>query len=240
MFLNVPLMLRNPVLVTDTGSPNIVCEKERQNPEVEQPCFLELIFTLDIISSDSRSQKCQKLIFEVDIYTEFLVMTFQFTNVPTTFMDLMNMTFQLYLDPFVVVFIDDILIYSKSEKNHDQHLRIVCKLYEKRNFMPSLANANSGYEKWDFWVTNWKPLNNVTKILLVIRKRILKDSPSVNKITIKECYNCTEKTVTWLELLKDYDLIIGYHSGKANVVADALIQKSLIVLKAMNTCFTLE
>jgi hypothetical protein len=54
---------------------------------------------------------------------EFLVLPFGLTDAPTLFMDLMNRVFQPYLDNFVVVFIDDILVYSKSYEEHEQHLR---------------------------------------------------------------------------------------------------------------------
>jgi hypothetical protein len=54
---------------------------------------------------------------------EFLVLPFGLTNAPTLFMDLMNRVFQPYLDNFVVVFINDILVYSKSYEEHEQHLR---------------------------------------------------------------------------------------------------------------------
>ena len=52
-------------------------------------------------------------------------MPFGLTNAPTTLMDLMHRVFQPYLDRFIVVCIDDILIYSKSEEEHEGHLRIV-------------------------------------------------------------------------------------------------------------------
>ena len=52
---------------------------------------------------------------------EFLVMSFGLTNAPAGFMDLMNMVFHEYLDSFIIVFIDDILIYSKTKEEHEQH-----------------------------------------------------------------------------------------------------------------------
>ena len=58
---------------------------------------------------------------------EFLVMPFGLTNAHAAFMDLMNRVFQQYLDRFVIVFIDDILVYSKSKSEHVQHLTLVLK-----------------------------------------------------------------------------------------------------------------
>ena len=59
---------------------------------------------------------------------KFTVMPFGLTNVPVTFMDLMHRVFQPYLDQFVVVFLDDILIYSQFEEEHEDRLRIILQV----------------------------------------------------------------------------------------------------------------
>jgi hypothetical protein len=82
---------------------------------------------------------------------EFTVMSFGLTNAPAFFMNLMNKVFMEELDKFVVVFIDDILIYSKSREDHKRHHRIVLgklrahQLYAKLN-------------KCEFWLENVTPL----------------------------------------------------------------------------------
>ncbi|KAH9671101.1 hypothetical protein KPL70_017221 [Citrus sinensis] len=76
---------------------------------------------------------------------EFLVMPFGLTNALAAFMDLMNRIFQPYFDQFVIVFIDDILVYSKSKEEHETHLRIVLEtLREKKLY--------AKFKKCEFWL----------------------------------------------------------------------------------------
>ena len=62
---------------------------------------------------------------------EFLIIPFGLTNAPTNFMDLMNHVFRSYVDQFFVVFINDILMYSKDRENHDTHFRVVLETLRK-------------------------------------------------------------------------------------------------------------
>ena len=74
---------------------------------------------------------------------EFVIMPFRLTNVLVVFMCLMNNVMHKYLDKFVVVFIDDILKYLKSEEEHKEHLKKNCKSYEIINSLQSLVNVIS-------------------------------------------------------------------------------------------------
>jgi len=76
---------------------------------------------------------------------EFLVLPFGLTNAPAYFMDLMNRVFHPYLDKFVVVFIDDILVYSKSKEEHAEHLRIVLSTLTRHKLYAK-------FKKCDFWM----------------------------------------------------------------------------------------
>ncbi|KAL4026129.1 hypothetical protein IC575_014553 [Cucumis melo] len=70
-------------------------------------------------------------------------MPFGLTNAPAVFMDLMNRIFHRYLDQFVIVFIDDILVYSVDRESHEEHLRIVLRLYVKTAYTLSSRNVSS-------------------------------------------------------------------------------------------------
>ncbi|KAG8479786.1 hypothetical protein CXB51_029317 [Gossypium anomalum] len=308
---------------------------------------------------------------------EFLVMPFGLTNAPAVFMDLMNRIFRPYLDKFVVVFIDDILVYSRDEEEHVEHLRTVLQILREKQLYAK-------FSKCEFWlrevgflghivsgegirvdpskisaIVNWSPPKNVSEVrsflglagyyqrfvqgfsmiaspmTRLLQKDVkfewtdecqqsfnrLKDlltkapvlvQPEPGKEFViysdaslnglgcvlmqegkviayasrqlkphernypvhdlelaaivfalkiwrhylygEKChiytdhkslkYLMTQKNLNlrqrrWLELIKDYDLIIDYHPGKANVVADALSRKFLFALRAMNTRLSL-
>ena len=62
---------------------------------------------------------------------EFFVMSFGLTNTPVAFIDLMNRVFREYLDSFVIVFINDIVIYSNTREQHEQHFRMTLQVLRK-------------------------------------------------------------------------------------------------------------
>nr|ABA97826.1 retrotransposon protein, putative, Ty3-gypsy subclass [Oryza sativa Japonica Group] len=244
---------------------------------------------------------------------ECTVISFGLTNAPAFFMNLMNKVFMEFLDKFVVVFIDDILIYSKSEEEHEQHLLLVLEklkehqLYAKfsyyRRFIENFsriarpmtqllkkdekfkwtAECDKSFEELkkrlvsapvlilpdqtkDFQVycdasrhglgcvlmqdgrvvayasrqlrphegnypTHDLELAAVVHALKIWRQYLIGnhcevyiDHKSLKYIFTQPDLNLRQRR--WLELIKDYDMSIHYHPGKANVVADALSRKS--------------
>ncbi|RVW70653.1 Retrovirus-related Pol polyprotein from transposon 17.6 [Vitis vinifera] len=171
---------------------------------------------------------------------EFLVMPFGLTNAPAAFMDLMNRVFKPYLDQFVVVFIDDILVYSRSREEHEGHLSIVLQTLRDKQLYAKLKKCEFWLDRISFLghvvsndgisvdpgkvdaVANWRRPSTVTEIrsflgLAGYYRRFIEGFSKIalplTKLTQKE-----------------------YHPGKANVVADALSRKSVGTLAAIRGC----
>ena len=109
-------------------------------------------------------------------------MPFRLTNAPAAFMDLMNRVFRLYVDQFVVVFIDEILVYLKDREDHDLHLRVVLETLRNERLYAKLSTCEFWMRELSFLghivseegirvdlkkievIIEWKPPRNVTKV----------------------------------------------------------------------------
>ncbi|GJS01963.1 putative reverse transcriptase domain-containing protein [Tanacetum coccineum] len=119
-----------------------------------------------------REQDISKTAFRTRYgHYEFLVMPFGLTNAPAVFMDLMNRIFHEYLDKFVIVFIDDILVYSKSEEEHERHLRIVLEILRHKKLYAK-------FSKCEFWLQQVAFLGHI-----VSADGIIMDPSKVEAIT---------------------------------------------------------
>ncbi|KAH0665088.1 hypothetical protein KY285_026294 [Solanum tuberosum] len=223
---------------------------------------------------------------------EFLVMFFGLTNAPAIFMNLMNRVFKPYLDMFFIVFINDILIYSRNEEDHASHLKIVLQTLKDRELYAKFYKCKFWLESVAFLghivsgerikvdtqkieaVQNWpRPISptdirsflglvgdykicrgvliyfihfdqvnsediNSLKLngkviaytsrqlkLYGVHVEVFTDHKSLQYVFTQKELNVKQRM--WLELLKDYDMSIFYHSGKANVVDDALSRLSM-------------
>ncbi|KAL2317625.1 hypothetical protein Fmac_031501 [Flemingia macrophylla] len=101
---------------------------------------------------------------------EYQVMPFGVTNAPVVFMDYMNKIFHPFLDYFVVVFLDDILVYSKNHTEHEEHLRIVLQILKNKQLYAKLS-------KCEFWLEEVKFLGHV-----ISKKGISVDSSKVEAV----------------------------------------------------------
>ncbi|GJR70312.1 putative reverse transcriptase domain-containing protein [Tanacetum coccineum] len=114
---------------------------------------------IDLRSGYHQLRVCEEDILKTAFRTryghyEFQVMSFGLTNAPAVFMDLMNRGCKPYLDRFVIVFIDDILIYSKSRKEHEGHLKLILNLLKKEELYAK-------FSKYEFWLSKVQFLGHV-------------------------------------------------------------------------------
>ncbi|GJT55970.1 putative reverse transcriptase domain-containing protein [Tanacetum coccineum] len=159
-------------------------------------------------------------------------MPFELTNAPAVFMDLMNRVCRPYLDKFVIVFIDDILIYSKTKEEHDAHLRLILELLKEEELYSKFSKCLAGYYRrfiegfskivWPMMKLTQKSVKfnwgekEETSFQTLKQKRSIDAEGEGHSL----CISLTQ------ELLSCYDFELRYHPGKANVVADALSRKN--------------
>ncbi|GJT62424.1 putative reverse transcriptase domain-containing protein [Tanacetum coccineum] len=181
---------------------------------------------------------------------EFTVMPFGLINAPAVFIDLMNRVCKLYLDKFVIVFIDDILVYSISKKEHEIHLKLVLELLKKESLFAK-------FSKCDFWLQEVHFLGHVansngihvdpSKIEAIVKPltsltqknqkyewgveqeeafHTLKDN--LCNTPILSLHNGAEDFVVYCDASNQGLGCVLMQRGKANVVADALSKKERV------------
>ncbi|GJR52264.1 putative reverse transcriptase domain-containing protein [Tanacetum coccineum] len=181
---------------------------------------------------------------------EFQVMSFGLTNAPAMFMDLMNRVCKPYLDKFVIAFIDDILIYSKSKKEHEEHLRQILKLLKKEELYSRWPAKIEFYQDWasqkpyqrftNFWALpvssllgriNKKLSFNVETEAVQCHNPGLHEGSedlSLTAMLRRRAWGCSVRSKN-LEALSEWLCVtifkIRYHQGKAMLLLDALSRK---------------
>ncbi|GJT03304.1 putative reverse transcriptase domain-containing protein [Tanacetum coccineum] len=188
---------------------------------------------------DLRSSYHQLKVHEEDIpktafrthygHYEFQVILFGLTNTPAIFMDLINQVCKPYLDRLVIVFIDDILIYSKSRKEHEGNLKLILMLLKKDELYAKFSKCKfllskvheKNYTTHDldlgavvFPLKMWRHYLYGTKCVVFTNHKSLQHILDPKELNMRQR--------RWLKLLRDYDCEIRYHPRKANVVVDAL------------------
>nr|GEW94066.1 reverse transcriptase domain-containing protein [Tanacetum cinerariifolium] len=224
-----------------------------------QKCMLKgfHVFLAHVTTKETKDKSGEKRLEDVPIIQDFLeVMPFGLTNTPAVFIDLMNWVCKPYLDKFVIVFIDDILIYWKNKEEHKEHLKLILELLKKEELYAK-------FSKCEFWilktlkdklcsapilalpqgVENFIVYCDASHKGLVVfalkfwrhylyrtKCMVFTDHKSLQHILDQKELNMRQHH--WLELLSDYDCKNRYYAGKANVVADALSRKERTQIEA--------
>ncbi|GJX45186.1 putative reverse transcriptase domain-containing protein [Tanacetum coccineum] len=197
---------------------------------------------LNKLTIDLRSGYHQLRVHEDDIpktafktrygHFEFTVMPFGLTNIPAVFMDLMNRVCRPYLDKFVIVFIDDILIYSKTREDHLREVQFLGHVINGNGIHvdPSKIEAIKNWkaprtptEEWAFQTLKDK-LCNAPVLALPDGSKDFVVYCDASGIGLG-CVLMQRGKRRSMEFFSDYDCEIRYNPGKANVVDDALSRK---------------
>nr|GEV46505.1 putative reverse transcriptase domain-containing protein [Tanacetum cinerariifolium] len=175
---------------------------------------------------------------------EFTLMPFGLTNAPAVFMDLMIRVCRPYLDKFMIVFIDDILIYSKTQEEHVAHLRLVLGLLKKEKLYAK-------FSKCEFWLREVQFFRHVIngeeqELTFETLKDKLCNAPVLALLDGPEDFvvYCDASGIGLrCVLMQRVIMTVRYHPGKANVVADALSREERVKpkrVRAMNMTLQLS
>ncbi|GJT77676.1 putative reverse transcriptase domain-containing protein [Tanacetum coccineum] len=174
---------------------------------------------------------------------EFQVMPFGLTNAPTVFMDLMNWVCKPYFDKFVIVFIDDILIYSRNKKEHEEHLKAILELLKKEELYAK-------FSKCEFWIpktpTEIRQFFGLAGYYRRFIEGFLKIDKSMTKLTQKGVkFDWGDKEEAAFQLIKQKlcsapilalpkgseDFVV-YYDASHNGLCDVLMQREKVIAYA--------
>nr|GEV22924.1 putative reverse transcriptase domain-containing protein [Tanacetum cinerariifolium] len=164
---------------------------------------------------------------------EFQVMPFGLTNAPAVFMDLINRVCKPYLDKFVIVFINDILIYSKNKKENEEHLRTIRKLLKKEELYAK-------FSKCKFWIPKVQFLSHVinSEGIHVDPAKIESIKDWVSPKSPTEIQGSEDFVAYCDASIKGLGAVL-MQRDKANVVADALSRKERELLRVRALIMTI-
>nr|GEV61046.1 putative reverse transcriptase domain-containing protein [Tanacetum cinerariifolium] len=153
---------------------------------------------------------------------EFQVMPFGLMNAPAVFMDLMNRACKPYLDKFVIVFIDNIMIYSKDEKEHEEHLRMILKLLKKEELYVKFSKFMTISLDHPKQILNaqteaWKPKNIKNEYVGEMLVENAKNPEAIREQKLKPRADGTQclNGKSWLPCYGDLQTVIMHESQKS-------------------------